>query len=103
MSECPKCKNKLLTVTSYMSYWTPDQEPYEAGKFEDHDEIHESVYVNAEYCEKCEAFLWINFEAEMIKKEEENKTDLNDDELNEVMEKYDEELEELKQMQPEEK
>jgi len=70
MSKCRKCGNKLLTVSTYVSEWDADQEPYESGEHEEHEGIHESVYLNACYCEKCEAFDQISIEAEMIEEED---------------------------------
>ena len=66
MKKCKKCGNRLLTVSTYVSEWDADQEPYEADVHEDHDGIHSSVYLSAQYCEKCEAFDGVYIDAEMI-------------------------------------
>jgi len=68
MKNCKKCGNKLLTVSTYVSDWDADQEPYKPGVSEDHDGINSPVNLTAQYCEKCEAFDGIYFEAEMIDK-----------------------------------
>jgi thiol-disulfide isomerase/thioredoxin len=66
MSKCPKCKTDMITVKRFIQEWDADEEPYEAGKKEDHDGINEDVMIGAEYCENCQAFKNIDFDANMI-------------------------------------
>lgn len=66
---CKKCGHKLLTCHTYVSDWAADQEPYISNVNEGHDGFYESVYISAQYCEKCEAFDDIYFEAPMIEED----------------------------------
>jgi len=70
ISPCKQCNNKLITLTSYVSEWQADQEPYESLVYEEHEGISENVYLSAQWCEKCEAFDGIYFEASMIENKE---------------------------------
>jgi len=58
MTECKKCNSKLITLTSYVSDWVDDDDPYEG--------ITEGVNITAQYCKECEAFDGIYFESPMI-------------------------------------
>lgn len=56
ITPCKKCGHKLLTLSSFVSQWDADQEPYIANVLEDHEGIYEDVYFTAVYCEKCQEF-----------------------------------------------
>ena len=60
---CKKCGHKTVLATSLVTYFDPDQEPYESGVFEkaELETIYMHVMVGIHYCEKCEELndVWI--------------------------------------------
>jgi len=57
MEHCKKCGYKTVLATSLVTYFTPDDEPYESGDcelpetMEEDDEIYAHVMVGIHWCE----------------------------------------------------
>lgn len=54
MSKCIKCGHTLLLGVAHIEYIVPDQEPYEADKREEMDELYVYHTLNVHYCENCQ-------------------------------------------------
>jgi len=63
MVPCKKCGHKTVSAMATINYFEPDQEPYEAGIFEEAEteEIVTDVSIGIHYCEKCNEIndIWI--------------------------------------------
>lgn len=58
MSECPKCKYKLLTMAGVIELQA-DTEPYKADVLESADTPEADQYLTALFCEKCEKIVGV--------------------------------------------
>ena len=79
--KCPKCGTIPATGSLFCQYFDADQEPYENGKEEplrsgEKEISGVDVHLSAQYCEKCEKFIYVEVsDAPMVEEHQDLKAE----------------------------